>query len=130
MSVAGLMLILNKERLILGVSRKNNSNSFGLPGGESKPGEDPMQCAIRETREETSVEVTRCVQIFRRNEFTKERGQFFAYCFYALEWSNKPKTTEQGIVKWITEEELTGSNVVFADYNSKILQVFKMFDRK
>ena len=41
--------------LILGVSRKDDPNDFGLPGGKCEPGEDSLTTALRELREETGV---------------------------------------------------------------------------
>ena len=130
MRTSGNMLIINDNGLILGVSRKDNPNSFGIAGGKSEPGETPKQAAIRETKEETSIEVTRCVQIFNKNIITKDGQLFAAYCFYALDWSGEPKQMEEGKVQWITEEQLTSPDAAFPVYNAEMLKVFRLFDRK
>jgi 8-oxo-dGTP pyrophosphatase MutT (NUDIX family) len=132
MRTAGTMLIRNKEGLYLGVSRKNDKNSFGICGGKSEPGETPEHAAIRETWEETSVQVSRCVQIYERIVSSREGDTlgepFSAYCFYALDWLGEPKSMEEGKVQWVTEEELTHPNSAFPDYNTEMFRIFKMFD--
>jgi len=130
MRTAGTMLIRNKEGLYLGVSRKEDSTKFGLPGGKSEVGETPEKTAVRETREETGVDVSRCVQIYERivPRGNKTGETFSAYCFYALEWSGEPRAMEEADVQWVTEEELTRPGSAFPDYNSNMFKIFKMFD--
>ena len=52
--ITAQVVLINKEGLILGVSRKTNHCDFGLPGGKMDPedGGNPIVTAIRETREE------------------------------------------------------------------------------
>jgi 8-oxo-dGTP pyrophosphatase MutT (NUDIX family) len=51
------VLIRTGEGFILGVTRKDNQEDFGLPGGKVEPGESPLQAAIRELEEETGLKV-------------------------------------------------------------------------
>jgi 8-oxo-dGTP diphosphatase len=44
-------------KLILAVSRKDDPNAFGLPGGKVEHGETEEQAARRELLEETGVEL-------------------------------------------------------------------------
>jgi 8-oxo-dGTP diphosphatase len=126
MREAGVMLII-KDGLILGISRRNDKTKFGLPGGKLEAGEMPWQAAIRETKEETGVTVAMCTQIFRREEppATPDGEPFYTYCYYALAWSGEPKDSEEGVVKWLTAEELTSTAGAFPEYNRKTLDAFK-----
>jgi ADP-ribose pyrophosphatase YjhB (NUDIX family) len=125
---AGVMLVI-KDGLILAISRRNNKTIFGLPGGKFDPETDqtPMDAAVRETREETSVEVKKCIQIYKRVEPAREVGgeAFECYCFYALEWEGEPMNSEEGEVAWLTYEELTTTKAAFPRYNEQTLKVFR-----
>jgi 8-oxo-dGTP diphosphatase len=123
---AAVMLII-KDGQILAVSRRYDKTKFGLPGGKQEPNETTEAAAIRETLEETGVLVTKCELIFLRDE-PKERPEgedFHTYCYYAIEYSGEPQDSEEGVVKWITEQQLTSDMGSFADYNRQTLDVFK-----
>ena len=131
MKQAGVMLIV-KDGLILAVSRRNNKEVFGLPGGKFSPeapdnDSDTKDTAIRETREETSVIVKDCSFIYEREEprHAPEGVDFFSRCYYATDWEGTPTDSEEGDVKWLTEEELTSTKAAFGSYNKRMLEVFK-----
>lgn len=126
MKKAGVMLII-KDGLILGISRRNDKTKFGLPGGKREELETLSQAAIRETREETNVIVHDCVEIFHREEppATPDGEAFYTHCYYATTWSGEPTNSEEGEVKWLTAEELTSISGAFPEYNSKMLNAFK-----
>src|SRR5574338_323408 len=126
MKEAGVMLII-KDGLILGISRRENKAIFGLPGGKKEDNETPEQAAIRETLEETSVKVNSCVQIYRREEPARYPGglPFYTYCYYATDWEGEPTSSEEGDLAWLTAEELTSTKAAFALYNRNTLDVFK-----
>lgn len=123
---AAVMLII-KDDLILAVSRRYDKTKFGLPGGKVEPDETTEVAAIRETLEETGVIVSKCEFIFLRDE-PKDRPEgedFHAYCYYATEWGGKEQDSEEGIVRWLSVEELIGSAGVFSDYNKRTLKEFR-----
>lgn len=123
---AAVMLVI-KDGCILAVSRRYDKTKFGLPGGKVEPDETTEAAAIRETFEETGVQVTKCEFIFLRDE-PKDRPEgedFHAYCYYATEWTGEPHDSEEGVVKWLTEQEITSDTGPFGDYNQRTLNVFK-----
>ena len=123
---AAVMLII-KDGRILAVSRRHDKTKFGLPGGKCEPEETPDQAAIRECWEETGIKVSKCEFIFRRDEprDRPEGEDFHCYCYYATEWSGTAHDSEEGVVKWLTEHELTVDKGAFADYNRRTLIVFR-----
>lgn len=125
MREAAVMFIV-KDGLILSISRRDDVTKFGLPGGKLEPGELPGQAAIRETLEETGVTVKMCSEIFKREETTSSGEVFYTYCYYAIAWSGTPKNSEEGVVKWLTDEELTVTHGAFPDYNRATIDAFKL----
>jgi ADP-ribose pyrophosphatase YjhB (NUDIX family) len=126
MRTAAVMLII-KDGLILAVSRRYDKTKFGLPGGKVEPNEVPPAAAIRETKEETGIQVAKVTHIFTREELRDrpEGEDFYTYCYYANEWSGIPSDSEEGLVRWLTTQELTSSMGAFADYNRLTLLKFR-----
>jgi 8-oxo-dGTP diphosphatase len=126
MKTAAVMLIV-KDGLILGVSRRYDKTKFGLPGGKVEDGEMPSYAAIRETKEETNVDVWSCSDLYRREEPPdRPDGQaFYTYCYYANAWSGEPTNSEEGEVKWLTAADLTSTMGAFPEYNRKTIDAFK-----
>lgn len=124
---AAVMLIVNDEGYILGVSRRNDTTKFGLPGGKCEAGETPAESAVRETKEETDVMVYICDPIYKRVEPANSPSglPFYTYCFYAVNWKGSPKDSEEGVVKWLTVEELTSTKGAFPEYNRDTINAFK-----
>jgi 8-oxo-dGTP pyrophosphatase MutT (NUDIX family) len=50
-------IYIKKDGKILAVSRRNNLNKFGLPGGKLDHGEYYKEAAVRELKEETGIEI-------------------------------------------------------------------------
>jgi 8-oxo-dGTP pyrophosphatase MutT (NUDIX family) len=103
--------------MILGVSRKNDPNAFGLPGGKVEEGEDELQAAVRELQEETGIELYKMrhwyPEIFRR-----EGGVTFRATTGNIRLVHP--VTEAGRVAWVTPEQLMAGP--FGDYNRRLLQ--------
>lgn len=134
MKQAGVMLII-KDGMILGISRRHNKEIFGLPGGKYSPDapdndRDTKDTAIRETREETSLIVKDCVLVYERVELGDGPNgvDYYCRCYYATDWEGEPTNSEEGIVQWLTPQEVLSTKAAFASYNTKTLEVFrKMF---
>jgi 8-oxo-dGTP pyrophosphatase MutT (NUDIX family) len=126
MKQAAVMLII-KDGLILGVSRKDQLDKFGLIGGKCESNETPLDAAKRETFEEVGITVSACQPIYHRVEpkSTEDGEDFVAYCYYASVWQGEPISKEGTAVSWLTEEELTKTKAAFPDYNINTLTAFK-----
>ena len=101
------------ESELLGVSRKDNHELFGLPGGKVDPGEDTYTAMKREVFEETGLIVDRAIPLF----FREEEG-FLAVVYLVTEWCGEVSTTEMGIVEWVDFEVLKRGS--FAEYNAAL----------
>lgn len=127
MREAAVMIVINDDGKVLAVSRRNDKTKFGLPGGKKDPLESLEMTAIRETGEETGVDIHACIYLYRREEPPIETGGewFYTYCYLALSWSGEPYNSEEGEVKWLTVAELTDSNSAFPVYNTATFNVLK-----
>src|ERR1035437_3070592 len=59
MKKAVCILVYNDDGEILAVSRKNDPNDLGLPGGKVDPGETEEEAVVREMLEETGLEISK-----------------------------------------------------------------------
>lgn len=127
MRQAAVMLVI-KDGLILGITRRSDKTKYGLLGGKVSLNETPQQAAIRESLEEAGIIVKSCIEIYKRIEpgdGSLNGEDFHSTCFYATDWSGDPQDSEEGNVKWLTVDEITCTKAAFGDYNTKTLNVFK-----
>lgn len=121
-----VVALIIKDGLILGISRRNDSTKFGLIGGKVDEGESLLQALFREVKEESDIILNSCELIFQREERTSSGEVFYTYCYYADDWSGTPKNSEEGVVTWLTDKELTETHGAFSDYNRATLDAFRL----
>ena len=81
---------------ILGVSRKDNPNLMGLPGGKVDEGELIYDAMVREVYEETGLTVKNALPFFFR-----EHGEYYVSVYLILDYEGEISTKELGVVKWV-----------------------------
>jgi ADP-ribose pyrophosphatase YjhB (NUDIX family) len=110
------VILINKNGLVLGVSRKDDHNDFGLPGGKMDPedGDDPKVTAIRETKEETGLDITNLRLIFAIH-----KDGFMGYTYLA-DYSGKIEHDEPHVVKWQPMEVMVNGR--FGRYNQLVAE--------
>ena len=114
MKITAQVVLINSEGLILGVSRKDDHNDFGLIGGKMDPQDnnDPILTAIRETREETGLEIGNL-----RLVFAIHKEGFMGYTYLA-DYSGEINHNEPHVVKWVPMERLVLGS--FGKYNKMV----------
>lgn len=114
---AANVLIFNDRGEVLAVSRKDNHEDIGLPGGKLEDGEDFEMAARRECEEETGV-----TPIGLRDVFDHPCRVHQAHTFQAESFEGSPRSVEGAWVGWVKPERLFAENCSFREYN---LALFK-----
>lgn len=129
---AGVVLIINDEGLILGISRKNDRTKFGLVGGGRELFDFSIkETAIREAKEEACVIISDCEFLYERVVLGEVDGvDYHTTCFYVSpdKWEfcfDLPRQDDEGDLAWLTIEELTVTKAAFGEYNINAIEKFK-----
>lgn len=131
--VAACMLLVKpaSHNKVLGCARKDNTESFGLPGGKMDPEDDndPKRTAIRELEEETGYYVINWNDVELLYEAVcPGEVDYYSYTFTTPFWNLiPPHPNYQGdvISKYVSWE--TFQKGPFADYNKQVQQ--RYFDK-
>ena len=115
MKITAQVVLINPEGLVLGVSRKDNHNDFGLPGGKMEESDaSVVMTAIRETLEETGLRVTNLRLIFAIH-----KGGFMGYTYLA-DYEGEINHNEPHVVKWVPFNRLIEGS--FGRYNKMVAE--------
>jgi 8-oxo-dGTP pyrophosphatase MutT (NUDIX family) len=131
---AACLLLVRKDNLVLAVSRKNDHNDFGLPGGKVDPGESSYQALQREVWEETGIVLKSAmlsIPIFTAlcPGPKEDRSKVHVNtCFISAQTvDDKPTQREgEGIVAWVSRQVLLEGS--FGSYNKQVLDLFGLQD--
>lgn len=110
---AALVLIV-KDDLVLSVSRGDNLNDLGLPGGHVEDNEDFIDGAVRELWEETGLKAFNLTEVF-----TSERDNWIVKTFVTSIYFGKLRSSKEGKASFVNAEALTSGS--FGEYNRQLL---------
>lgn len=112
------LIVDDTINMVLAISRKNNHNDFGLPGGKVESGESLEEALRREVREEVGVEINIGPSLL---SVRNVNHQVTAYlCQIA---SGIPRTqSNEGVVQWVSWDKVSSGS--FAIYNSQLRKIY------
>ena len=91
----------------------NNIGFFDIPGGKIEDGEDSVEAALREFKEETTMDIFN--PKYAGNLIVEYPDRIFDFDIYiANEYSGKPSTTKENISMWIDIDDLLKKEKLFA----------------
>ena len=97
----GVGVIVIKDERVLLIKRKgvHGQGTWSTPGGHLEYGESPEQCAVRETKEETGVDITGVRALGYTNDVFEASGRHY-------------------ITLWMAGEHKSGKATVAAPYEA------------
>lgn len=110
---AAMAVILNSNKEILSVSRKDNHNDMNLPGGKIDEDDATIKDGLaREVMEETGLTInTDTMELV----FVMFRDKFMGYTYLIKDWEGEINTNEPHVVKWCPYETITKGS--FGEFN-------------
>lgn len=119
MKITAQVVLINPQGFVLGVSRKDNHQDFGLCGGkmEEIDNGDPQMTAIRETFEETGLKISNLRLIFAMH-----KDGYMGYTYLA-DYEGEINHNEPHVVKWVPFEVLIKGS--FGKYNKLVAESLK-----
>lgn len=89
-------IVIRGDEILLMKRRKNGSGDYYvIPGGSVDAGEDPETAAVREIKEETTVEVTIDRLLYTHVYTDLDARSFFFLCMYVSGEPSLSKTSEE-----------------------------------
>lgn len=98
------LAIVQKGGLLLSISRENDFEDFGLPGGKLEEGENWLAGLVREVREETGAEVISATLV--HEGYSDDRHLVRVYACKLEEYPETFPENPEGVVKWAKPSEL------------------------
>jgi 8-oxo-dGTP pyrophosphatase MutT (NUDIX family) len=115
MKKAVCVLLQNDKGQVLGVSRKTDHNDMGFIGGKVDDTDpNPEFAAIRETKEETGLDITNLKLVDTR------MYDGYDTHLYVAEYSGDINYDEPHVVKWVEPSVLLQGS--FGDYNEIVFR--------
>jgi len=122
MPLAVCALIFNDKKEILSVSRKDNFNDIGLPGGKVDEGETLIEAIKRETEEELGKKIEVIDLVFQQMD---SEYMVFTYLCTIIGEGKEISPKETGKIAYVSWDKLFDSNCTFADYNKNLFDNLK-----
>ena len=100
----GTLLFLRAQGQLLLIRKKrgHGAGKINAPGGKIDGRESPLDCAVRETREEVGVRVLDAKLMAELRFVDRIDAQWFGYVFVATEYAGTPVETAEAQPFWVS----------------------------
>lgn len=116
-----LCLLYRGNEILLQNRVKADWKGYTIPGGHLEPKESFVDCAIREMKEETGLDVPH-PKLCGIKQFTGSHGRYVVALFKSDEFYGELCSSEEGEMRWVDRDELDTLETV-ADLK-ELLSVF------
>jgi len=107
-------IVINQEGLVLAVNQRGNS--WSLPKGHVDPGEEPLQAAIREIKEESGVTDLQLVQTLGAygrykigKDTAEDKSEWKVLLFFLFKTNQKdlnPQDPQNPEARWVSPDKI------------------------
>ncbi len=125
MNYAACLLLINPESGSLRVTTRRNSDLLGLPGGKLDPTDETLlDCAIRETREETGIYVDSRETTFLYDALCPGEVDYQTACFFAYNSVINAMGEEPDIKTFLVDWDYFLDHCAFKAYNLAVRELY------
>lgn len=100
-----LCMVYDKDRILLQNRIKKDWCGLTFPGGHVEENESIVEAVIRETREETGLDILSPV-LCGVKQFPIENGRYLVFLFKTNHFSGTLTSSEEGEMVWVDRSEL------------------------
>lgn len=114
------VVLLQQDGKVLAVSRKDNHEDLGLPGGKCGVSEATEDAAFREVMEETDLIIANV-----KSAMITVREDWIVEAFIA-DFVGTPVSLEGARVEWVEPSRLLEDSCSFRDYNKTLFELLRI----
>lgn len=118
-----VIALVERDGKFLAVSRKDNPNDFGFPGGKVEFAESLESAVVRELKEETGLECRAWADLKYAYSgiWPIKNPKYICYAFWCNVEDYETSSEEEGVIKWLDPNSLAHGGT-FRAYNNLMLK--------